>query len=285
MKNIPYNHSNRRKFRIRKASGEIEPFSKKKLCQSLEHSGLPKVKCKIIADDIAGKVGEGSPTYEIYEKTLSALKGTSPLASIHYSLKKSLFDLGPEGHHFETYTARYFEEIGHQTETCRVLEGKYVKHEVDVIATLKGKRYFSECKFHNHSGVKNDIKIALYVKARWDDLRDGPEGKNLHGFYVISNTKFSIDAITYAKGTGLKLLGVNCPAQHSFLDEIKKLKLYPVTSLTQINKNIKNQLLARNILLAKDLIDEKSFLIKLGLSAGQMEKVFQEIHFLQRDKR
>ncbi len=165
-----------------------------------------------------------------------------------------------------------------------MLEGKYVNHEVDVIATLKGKRYFSECKFHNHSGVKNDIKIALYVKARWDDLRDGRDGKNLHGFYIVSNTKFSTDAVTYAKGTGLKLLGVNCPAQHSFLDEIKKLKLYPVTSLTQINRSIKNQLLERDIILAKDLINERSVLIKLGLSSGQIEKVIQEIHLLLRDK-
>lgn len=252
--------------------------------QSLEHAGLAKVKCKIIAEDIAGKVGEGSPTYEIYEKTLSALKGTSPIASVHYSLKKSLFDLGPEGHHFETYTARYFEKIGYQTETCRVLEGKFVKHEVDVIATLKGKRYFTECKFHNHSGVKNDIKITLYVKARWDDLRDGREGKNLNGFFIVSNTKFSIDAITYAKGTGLKLLGVNCPSEHSFLDEIKKLKLFPVTSLTQINKSTKNQLLAKNIILATDLLNQRGVLNKFGLSANQIEKAIQEIHLLQRDK-
>ena len=74
-------------------------------------------------------------------------------------LKKAIFDLGPSGHHFETFVSRYFEEIGYTTKTCQTLNGRLVKHEIDIVGIKNGKRVFIECKFHNRIGIKNDIKI------------------------------------------------------------------------------------------------------------------------------
>ena len=59
-----------------------------------------------------------------------------------------------------------------------------------------------ECKSHNRFGIKNDIKTALYVKARWDDLKEGPDGKKVESFVLASNTSFTKDALVYAEGTG-----------------------------------------------------------------------------------
>ena len=276
------NRRRRKNFKIIKSGGNQETFSRKKLLRSLERSGLDRKECQNISNKVSGLVEEGSNTKEIFRKTYNLVKETSPLASVHYSLKKSLFDLGPEGHHFESYVARFFEEIGFETQTCRTLQGKFIKHEVDVISTLRGKRYFTECKFHNRAGIKNDAKISLYVKARWDDLREGPEGKNLNGFYIASNTAFSLDAISYAKGTGMQLLGVNAPEKESFLDTIKKLRLYPVTSLRNITKPVKKMLLARKITVAKDLLFHENLLFKFGLSEPDIERVIKEINYLQK---
>jgi Restriction endonuclease len=273
-------HTKRKQFKILKASGRTEPFSKKKLFQSLERTGLPPKECHNISNIVAGEVNEGSQTKDIYKKTLNLVRKASPLATVHYSLKKSLFELGPEGHHFEIFVGKYFEEIGYATETCSTLQGKYVKHEVDVIASLNGKRIFSECKFHNHAGVKNDVKISLYVKARWDDLKDGPEGINLKAFYVVSNTSFTLDAITYANGTGLHLLGVNMPEGDSFLDKIKKLKLYPITSLRHLPKLFKKELLARNVVLAREIKDHTALLLNLGMQKEDLNILIDEINML-----
>lgn len=274
--------SRKRQFKILKASGLPETFSKKKLYLSLERTGLPQKECQKISDKVAGEIGEGSETKDIYNKTLRLVKQASPVATVHYSLKKSLFQLGPEGHHFETYVSKYFEEIGHQTETCRTLQGKFVRHEVDVIAHMNGKKIYAECKFHNHSGVKNDVKISLYVKARWDDLKDGLDGKNLKAFYVVSNTSFTLDAITYANGTGLKLLGVNMPEGDSFLDKIRKLKLYPVTSLRHLPRIYKKELLLRNVVLARDVKNYTSLLRNLGMTEGDLDVVLNEVDMLTR---
>lgn len=273
-------NKNTKPFHIIKATGHPETFSKNKLYLSLERCGLPQEECFNISNKIAKEVKEGSATKDIYKKTLQLIKQKSRLATVHYSLKKCLFELGPEGHLFETFVAKYFEELGHQIFTRKLIQGKFVKHEVDVIAEKDKKKIYSECKFHNHSGIKNDVKISLYVKARWDDLRNGPFGEDLDSYFVVSNTSFTQDAITYANGTGLNLLGLNMPEENSFFDQIKKLKLYPITSLRKLPKKFGKILMDRDIVLAKEVLLYKSLLYKLGMTNQELGLLEKEINML-----
>jgi hypothetical protein len=272
----------RQNFQIYKSHGGLEKFSNNKLYTSLRHSGLPHKQSQIITEQVAREVSEGSKTRDIYRKTLKLVNQSSHLAAVHYSLKRALFDLGPSGHNFEAFVAKYFEEIGYQTKTCQTLKGRLVNHEIDVVGEKNGKRVFVECKFHNRVGIKNDIKIALYVKARWDDLKQGKEGKNLSAYYLASNTAFTLDAITYAEGSGLNLLGVNAPVNKPFVEEIKSLHLYPVTSLKRLNSKMKKELLLRNIILAKELPAQLSLLQKLGLRENEVEPLLAEIELLNK---
>lgn len=271
-------------IRIYKANGDVETYSRAKLYNSLKRTGLSNREASLITNKVGNEVCEGCKTRDIYHKTLKLVKERSSVAAVNYSLKRSLFDLGPTGYHFEQFVGRYFEELGFEIETCLTLQGRWVKHEVDVVAKKNGKRYFAECKFHNRKGIKNDIKTALYVKARWDDLREGPEGQNLHGFYLTSNTAFTLDAVTYAEGCGLKLLGVNAPVHESFLDQIKRLHLYPVTSLRRLNKHQKRILLDQKILVAIDLPQHLNALLKLGLTDQEIESILAEIELLKESK-
>lgn len=274
--------SHRRKnLTVTKANGGQEYYSRQKLIRSLRRSGLSTRRSYAIADQVTRELYEGARTKDIYRRALQLVKEASPVAAVQYSLKKAIFDLGPTGHYFETFVARYFEALGFSTKTCQVLKGKYVSHEIDVIATKNGETFFVECKFHNRHGIKNDIKIALYVKARWDDLREGEYGKKLTGYYLASNTAFTTDAITYAKGTKLRLLGVNAPLEKSFLEEIKDLGLYPITSLRGLSKIIRNELLRKDIVLAAELINEKKLLIQLGMSEADFIKVIREVEVLR----
>lgn len=269
--------------KIIKANGGAENFSRHKLFRSLRHAGLPPRKCSLITDKVSSEIYEGTTTRDIYRRAFQLVRQTSPVAAAHYSLKKALFELGPTGHHFETFVARYFEARGYRTETCQTIQGKFVTHEIDVIAIKGNEKLFVECKFHNRQGIRNDIKIALYVKARWDDLREGPEGKTLSGFYLATNTAFTGDAIKYANGSKLKLLGVNAPEQKSFFDDIRELRLYPVTSLRRLSKIIRNELISKNILLASELLTQKRLLMKLGMTEAEFGTLTEEIHLLQRN--
>lgn len=274
----------RSSFKIYKQSGHPERFSRLKLQRSLERTGLPAHQCRKITSQVAQDIGEGTRTKEIYHKALRLVGENSRLAAVHYSLKRALFELGPSGHHFETFVSRYFSALGFDTHTCRTLPGKFVTHEVDVIVNRGKETYYVECKFHNRAGIKNDIKIALYVKARWDDLKEGPTGKSLTGFYLASNTAFSLDAVKYAAGTGLRLLGTNAPTEKPFLDQIKELNLYPITSLNRVKKSTRDTLLNKGIILASELLGQRPFLERIGLSADAIDTIFAEINLLMRKK-
>lgn len=270
-------------MKVLKANGEFESFDKEKLFHSLRRSGLNPHECKSITEKVTSEISEGATTRDIYRRAFQLVKETSLVAAAHYSLKKALFELGPTGHHFEAYVARYFEALGFKTETCRTIQGKFVTHEVDVIAIKDDKKFFVECKFHNHQGIRNDIKIALYVKARWDDLREGPEGKNLTGFYLASNTAFTGDAITYANGSKLGLLGINAPGEKSFFDEIRELRLYPITSLRRLSQMIRKELIRRDILIAKELLSAKKLLQSMGMTDEEFGMLTEEILLLQKN--
>lgn len=269
-------------YSIVKSSGIIEPFSSAKLNSSLRRSGLPLKKSKEITEEIAKSLTPGMRTKDIYRRAYKLVRLESSTAAVHYSLKRAILELGPTGFEFERFVARYFEAIGFKTQVGVILKGEFVNHEVDIIATKGDDQNYVECKFHNHLGHSNDIKVALYVKARWDDLKNGPTGKKLAGFYLVSNTTFSTDAIKYAEGTGLKLLGVNTPAEEAFLQKIAKLKLYPITSLKKLKKYMINELLKQDIILCQELIHERNFLRKLGLDDGEISLLFRDIDYLLR---
>lgn len=275
----------RRNFPIIKSTGLVEPFSPHKLNSSLRRSGLPPHKTLAITNEVIKSITPGMRTKDIYRKAYKLVRQESTYAAVHYSLKRAILELGPTGFEFERFVAKYFNALGFETKIGAILPGEFVKHEVDIVATKNAKeKIYVECKFHNQLGRSNDIKIALYVKARWDDLKNGPEGKSITDFYLVSNTTFSLDAIAYAKGTGLKLLGVNAPLEESFLDKITHGKLYPVTSLRRLKKYHIGELLKKDIFLCQELLNQRNFLKKLGLVDNEIDLIFSDVYSLLKEK-
>lgn len=263
-----------------KSNGDIERFSMNKFKKSLKRTGLQSTDCHEITKQVLGRIHPGIRTKDIYNETFKLIRKKSPIAAIHYSLKKAIQDLGPTGFIFELFVARYFETIGYKTYVGTTLQGQFVKHEVDVVAIKKNYMVCVECKFHNMVQTKNDIKVVLYVKSRWDDLKKGPDGKYLREFYVVSNTSFTKDALVYSNGTGLKLLGVNSPENESFLDKIKKHKLYPITSLRKLKKLYCQELIREKFILCSDLLDKREVLKKIGMSDEEIKNLYLDINKL-----
>lgn len=273
------------KRKIVKSTGELEVFSAQKLKRSLERAGLPPKGSRDISNIVSGKIKTGDRTKDIFKEAIKLIERQSPIAAVHYSLKKAIQDLGPAGFLFEHYVSKYFDAIGFNTFVGVVLQGKYVRHEVDIVASKNNYQVYVECKFHNAPGKKIDVKIPLYVKARWDDLKDGPDGKYLKGYYLVSNASFTKDAMEYAAGAGVQLLGVNAPAEESLLDKIKKHKLYPITSLKRLKKIFLEELLDRKILLCSELLINQKILFKIGMSKQEIETIYHDINKLLNGKK
>lgn len=278
---------------IKKYDGSREQFDVIKLEESLAKSGAqPTVIDKIIrtiTEDLKNRSNklDKEPTFEvseIYKSAFSMLKKMSVSAAARYSLRRSVMEIGPSGFPFEEFVAEIFRAQGYEAITDQMVLGKCVPHEVDVVAWNKKKLIMAEVKYHNELAGKTDLKVALYVKARYDDLSknkyqygEGTNPRKLNEGWLVTNTKFTETAITYAECAGLKLLSWNYPKDNDLLEIIEKYKLHPVTCLTSLNTAEKKMLIDRKIILCKELYENKEAMKELGMSESKIFKVYSEI--------
>ncbi len=272
---------------ITKASGETAKFSEEKLSTSLERAGASEVQIADIMDEIAPKLYEGISTKKIYRLAFSLLKESSRHLAAKYHLKRAIMELGPSGYPFEKFIGEILRFQGYDVQVGVIVTGQCVQHEIDVIARLDHRQLMIECKYHNQPGTFSDVKIPLYIQARFKDveaqwLKSPNEGSKSYQGWVVTNTRFSADAIQYGTCAGLKLLGWDYPVKGSLKDQIDTLGLYPVTCLTSLTKTEKQRLLDRKIVLCKELLNNEKLLEQTGVKSSRIAIVLQETHQLCR---
>jgi hypothetical protein len=270
---------------ITKADGSRELFNQEKLTSSLLRAGSSRKNANDILEHIQSELTDGMTTKDIYRHAFEMLHKEDKPIAIRYSLKKAILELGPSGFPFEKFIAEIFKADGFSTLTGQVVNGFCVEHEIDVIAWNKEKLIMCEAKFHNEGGMKSDLKVALYVKARFDDLRKmtfkyGKERKLDEG-WLITNTKFSKTAIEYGSCQGgLIMIGWNYPPKGNLHDMILEAKLHPLTCLTSLKTTHKKALLDLGIVLCKTILENKNILKDVGLKDNEIKKVIDEIETL-----
>ena len=199
-------------FYITKSNGTQEPFSFKKLENSLKRSGATQEEIKIIITMIKNTVYNGISSKEIYKKAFQQLRKMNRVYASKYSLKRAIADLGPTGYPFEKLIGALLKHKGYDVQVGVVLSGDCVNHEVDVLAKKHADAFPVECKFHSKFNTSNNVKIPLYIHARFLDLQKkwnvGSNKKTtLRQAWIVSNTKFTLEAIKYASCVGIRLLG------------------------------------------------------------------------------
>jgi len=268
-------------IQIIKASGERERFDPEKLKESLKRAGAGDEVCDSIVQHILDELQDGMSTTHIYRHAFSILRKVveRPVAA-RYSMRRAVFGLGPTGFPFEEYVAEIYRKLGYNVETERMVDGKCAVHEVDMLAE-NGEEYIgAELKFHNSPGIKTDLKTALYVRERFDDIQNSGQEKGKAPFVgvgmLITNTKFTRNAIDYSKCAGLKLLGWNYPRENNLEDLIRKTGIYPITTLTSLTHREKLALLERDIVLCNGLTEHSQILEEIGVSAAKIGTVMEE---------
>lgn len=266
---------------VKKNSGNLELYSIEKLRRSLSFTGANDEQVSRVLKEIEDKIFDGISTQSLHKIAFGQLRKISRSLSAYYGTKKALTELGPDGYLFEKYIARAFQEMGYETEVGVVLEGKCISHEVDVVATKDNERVLVECKFHNTHDKANDVKTALYIQARYIDLKEGSFGNQFNDFWLVSNTTFSEDAKQYGTCVGLHLWGANFPPQNTLQDFIKDYALHPVTSISSLKKTEKAMLLDSEILLAKDIQENPNLLLDIGIDEKRIKQILREIVKIQ----
>jgi hypothetical protein len=267
-----------------KATGEREEFNEQKLRDSLARAGADSGATDKIVEQIERELKNDATTKDIYYHAFELLKKEESPATARYSLRRAVMELGPTGFPFEQFVAEIFRTKGFETQTDFIAKGECADHEVDIVAWNNEKLIMVEAKFHNELGIKSDLKVALYVKARWEDLAGttfnfGKERKLDEG-WLVTNTKFSESAVKYAKCRNMKLVGWNYPEKGNLQDLIEEAHLHPITCLNSSTPSDEKLLMQAGIVLCKQAYDNPDILAQAGLSKDKIEKMLQEIKLI-----
>lgn len=270
-------HRNKNDLLIRKASGETEPFSREKLDRSLSMTGASPALIDRVIDRVLKKISPGISTRKLYRMAYQFLQKEARYLAARYSLKRAVMSLGPSGYPFEKFVGALLQKQGYETQVGVILQGACVTHEVDVVAIKGNHRRLVECKYHNHEGIKCDVKIPLYVYARSLDLKNNSPSELVSEFWLVTNTKFTSDAIKYSECVGLNLLSWDYPEGRSLKLLIEKESVHPITCLTTLKSNQKKKLLSNNVVLCHEIMEKPDLLREIGLKEALINRVVKEV--------
>lgn len=265
---------------VTKVSGDVVLFEENKLVHSLERSGASEEIINEVLRDVRGHLYEGIPTKQIYRMAFAILKKRTASSAARYQLKSAIAELGPTGYPFERLVAALFEHQGYSVRVGQMVQGRCVQHEVDVIAEKSGTRNVMECKFHADPNRKADVKVPLYIRSRFVDVMEAwqqTEPDLEYVGWVVTNARFTTDAIDYGRCIGLQLLSWDYPHHGSLKERVDGSGLLPVTCLTTLRKNEKQQLLENGVTLCRELVAEPDRLNGLGITLNRSERVMEEV--------
>lgn len=282
------NNYPKKEILITKASGETEPFSDAKLRRSLERVKVSPDAIETIIEHVRKELRPNMPTSQIYRHAFSLLRKQERPIAARYALKQAIRELGPSGHPFEKLIGELLASEGFSVEVGKIVQGSCVSHEIDVVAQKDNRHIMVECKFHNQPGIKSDVKISLYIQARFQDVEKAWQKspshiEKFHEAWLVTNTKLTSDAIRYAECVGMKAIGWSYPAEESLEIRIDRSGLHPITCLTTLSGSQKRQLIEKGIVLCKELLS-KNVLRSLGLQETKISAVVNEAEQLCRGK-
>jgi hypothetical protein len=286
-------------IKISKSDGTLQLFEEEKLISSLKRAGANEEAIDEVVDEVEKEMTEGMPTAAIYSRAFELLKKHSRPVAARYSTRRAMFELGPDGFPFEKFVAKIFKLWGYEAVTDQKLVGTCVEHEVDVVAWkkdelktvimpgVKGDLAMAEVKFHNEFGLKSDLKVSLYVKARFDDLAEGTfvyggvkRRLTKEDRYLFTNTKFTEAAIKYGECKGLKLISWNYPHDKCLHKIIQESSLYPITCLTTIDNRQKRGLINLGIIICSDLVANPGALKVAGVDPDTADLALNEANII-----
>ena len=268
-----------REIQVTTASGEKADFSPDKITRSLRKSGAGEETIREILNTISAEIYPGMSTKKIFKRAFELLQKRDGLQASRYKLKKAIYELGPTGFPFERFVAAIYEHLGYQVEVGKILQGKCVTHEIDVVAIKNRQKLLIECKFHSEPGRKCNVKVPLYIDSRFRDIQEFPIQNNEfnHEVWIVTNTRFTSDALTYAKCVGLNMLSWDTPKKHGLKDILDQSGLYPITVSILLSQREKQFLLNRDIVLCRDIIRDDFYLDQLEISDKRKQNILNEM--------
>jgi hypothetical protein len=266
---------------VKKYSGEEVLFSREKLDNSLERSGANEEIREQVYNELKERMYNGITTEQIYRMAFKLLRKKKRSTAARYSLRKGIMELGPSGYPFEQLVGAVVKSMGYEAQVSQIVNGYCVSHELDVVARNKNELFMVECKFYNSQGKNCNVQVPLYIHSRFNDVKKtwekDPANKGLRlSGWVVTNTRFTGDALDYGKCAGLNMISWDYPRGKSLKEMVEKSGLFPITVLTLLTRKHKDILLQHDVVLCRQLLEKPEAFGRLGLSQNMQQKVLGE---------
>jgi len=264
------------------ARGEAEPFSFRKVFASARRAGASNKIATEIALKIRSEIAPGTKTSDIFRMVREMLAEHDYTSAVRFNLKEAIRRFGSSGFPFEKYIAGIYARMGYRVDLNKKIKGKCVAHEIDFIAKKEKEVIIGECKYRISPGDRVDVKNCLANYARLIDLQEGNYLKNFQGMdiksVIITNAKFTNQAIKYSKCIGMDLIGWRYPTSGGLEEMIESQKLYPITILPSFKGILTNLLSMQDKILIQDILKEdiKKLAEKSGIQESKLEPLISE---------
>lgn len=212
-----------------------------------------------VAQQVERRLYEGITTRKILQMIFALMRKHKPAVKHLFDLKYAISLMVPKPE-FETFVRILLANSGFQVKPNMIIKGLCGEHEVDAIATKDGLTYFVEAKHHSSYHALTGLDESRIARAIIEDLTEGylkdQRGIKIDRAMIVTNTRYSEHAKNYGDCRDILQVGWASPRLFGLKDIVEKNKLYPLSCLRGVNKNVRLRLVEGGIVLIKQLLEQ-----------------------------
>jgi hypothetical protein len=267
---------------VKKADGSFQKFDKEKVARTCLRMGTDRQTAYAIADKVEQRLYDGIPTSKVLQMIFHYVRRNRPHVRNLYDLRKGISLMGSKPE-FEAYVREILAHAGFEVSPNQLLAGKCVTHEVDGIARKNGFTYFVEAKHHLNYHTPTGLDESRIARAVLEDVVEGfALGKfnlKIDGAMIVTNTRYSQEAIEYGKCRGILQIGWSSPAGRGLQDLIKGTNLFPLSCLRGLKRDVRENLVSSGIVVLEQVLNEETTELarKTGLPSQIIRKIKDDL--------
>ncbi len=223
---------------VRKADGTLQPFNREKVLKTCRRLRLSDTEANEVVAEIEQKIFEGITTKRIMDMIFEHGQRHKPHLGHIIDLREAIAMMRPKPD-FEKFVALLLDHDGYRTVTNKILQGKCIDHEIDVIANRGSEVLYVEVKHHTQFHTFTGLDTFFEVNSAFQDLVEGYLAHaHQYGFtkpMLVLNTKISDHAKRYAACRGIGAIGWKIPEHAGIEHYIDQKLLYPITIIKDLD--------------------------------------------------
>lgn len=246
---------------VLKADGTMQPFDHNKVLRTCSRLKLSQMESEEVLGEIEQKIFDGIPTKNILEMIFEHGQKHKHHLGFMVDIREALSLMRPKPD-FEKFVGLLMEHDGYKVLNNKIIQGKCIDHETDVIAIKGNEIVYVEVKHHDKYHTFTGLGTFLEINSTFEDLSQGfaahTQQYNVTRPLLVVNTKISEHARKYAGCRRIDHLGWRTPDNSGIERHIDEKILYPITVIKGIDRRTLEILGDSGVITLKQLVDESS---------------------------